>query len=207
MSTPQDVRSSASTTKTMRLQNLRLVLRADSGLSVGKFYPLDEVRNILGRRLDVHVPLEDVKASREHAVIDIQNGFYILSDLSSTNGTFINGQRVQEPARLRVGDRIRVGNTTFVLDLYENARARDSKRWDEPTRITQRPPVELDVLSRKPEKTSSKNRWNVLMINQKDWIRDFSAIRVIHGKQTLLMVIVLLILAAVLIQLRLPVSV
>jgi pSer/pThr/pTyr-binding forkhead associated (FHA) protein len=57
---------------------------------------------------DVHVP--DEHASRHHARIDVQQGAYVISDLGSANGTFVNGQRVQRQA-LRDGDVIRIGDT------------------------------------------------------------------------------------------------
>lgn len=59
---------------------------------------------------DVHVP--DQRASRHHARIDSQQGVYVISDLGSANGTFVNGQRIQRQA-LRDGDEIRIGDTSL----------------------------------------------------------------------------------------------
>jgi pSer/pThr/pTyr-binding forkhead associated (FHA) protein len=59
---------------------------------------------------DVHVP--DEHASRHHARIDVQQGAYVISDLGSANGTFVNNQRIQRQA-LRDGDEIRIGDTVL----------------------------------------------------------------------------------------------
>ena len=73
-------------------------------------------RLTLGRdpRNDVVLPGRDI--SGMHLEILRQgDGRYLLRDLFSTNGTFLNGQRVTDPAPLRDGDRLRVGTTTFAL--------------------------------------------------------------------------------------------
>ena len=75
-----------------------------------------EVRDgmILGRRLEVPVHIEDVKASREHAKIAAHGDGFVLFDLESTNGTFVNGSRTGR-TRLNHGDVIRIGRTELVF--------------------------------------------------------------------------------------------
>jgi predicted component of type VI protein secretion system len=120
--------------RTMKLQNLKLALRADSGLALGTIYPLNAMRNILGRSVDVAVPVDDTKVSRIHAAIDQQNGFLYLVDLGSTNGSFLNDRRIQNASLISVGDRVRVGSASFVVELLENAKTQVSANWKEPTR-------------------------------------------------------------------------
>lgn len=122
---------------TRRAQNQKLALRADSGLSVGQFYPLASTRTILGRNLEADVPVDDTKVSRQHAAIDQRNGFYMLADLGSTNGTYLNGRRVEQACFLNAGDRVRLGSTTFVVELREKARQQMHKSWREPTMVLQ----------------------------------------------------------------------
>lgn len=122
---------------TRRAQNQKLALRADSGLSVGQFYPLASTRTILGRNLEADVPVDDTKVSRQHAAIDQRNGFYMLADLGSTNGTYLNGRRVEQACFLNAGDRVRLGSTTFVVELREKARQAMHKSWREPTMVLQ----------------------------------------------------------------------
>ena len=69
-------------------------------------------------------PLNDMavnhpSVSRFHAQIKNQNGSYIVVDLNSTNGTFLNGKQIVGHHPLRVGDTIRVGPTSLVFNLNE----------------------------------------------------------------------------------------
>ncbi len=123
----------------MRIVNEKehdLALIAESGLSVGNVYPLSESRLIIGRRMDASVPVEDTKVSRDHAVVDRRNGHCLLVDLGSTNGTYLNGRKINEAMRIKIGDHIRVGNSAFRVDLFNNAKSRhDNTRWNDVTRV------------------------------------------------------------------------
>lgn len=68
---------------------------------------------ILGRESD-QTPLTDRTVSRHHAQIHPEDGAWILSDLNSANGTYINGVRVRTPVRLKHGDQIKLGSTLIV---------------------------------------------------------------------------------------------
>ncbi|HEY7356893.1 MAG TPA: FHA domain-containing protein [Ktedonobacterales bacterium] len=65
---------------------------------------------------------EDGRVSRQHAVIHRAPTAYILTDLNSANGTFLNGAPLTEPAVLHPGDVIRVGHTelTFIMEPLAN---------------------------------------------------------------------------------------
>lgn len=62
------------------------------------------------------VPLEDPYMSRDHASVTAGTAALILNDLMSTNGTFLNGERVQR-AFLKEGDAVRMGRTTLRVTL------------------------------------------------------------------------------------------
>src|ERR1035437_7355986 len=79
-----------------------------SGEAKGAVYPLDEPKVGLGRDADNTIRLEEAFISRQHAVLERTNGEYVLHDLHSCNGTFLNGQPVQD-AHLKPGDRLRLG--------------------------------------------------------------------------------------------------
>jgi serine phosphatase RsbU (regulator of sigma subunit) len=72
-------------------------------------------RLIIGRGTDSHVFLPDHLLSRRHAEIEPRNGAFYLIDLGSTNGTFLNGERVVGERRLRHGDLIAVGESKLVF--------------------------------------------------------------------------------------------
>ena len=86
-----------------------------SGSRPGQQFGLTRGRNTIGRdgtRCDI--VLDDGAVSAEHARINFENGQFVIYDLASLNGTFVNRQRVQRQL-LMDGDLIRLGNTTLVF--------------------------------------------------------------------------------------------
>src|SRR5438093_10674091 len=83
-----------------------LIMR--KGPSPGVRFPLDE-RLVLGRHRNADVVVQDPGASRRHAVIVHRGGIFRVLDLGSTNGTLLNGRRVQKEALLTEGDLIQIG--------------------------------------------------------------------------------------------------
>ncbi len=86
------------------------------GVYMGTVFPvLGAV--VLGRDAANSVPLDrDTTASRRHAEIAVESGSYVLRDLGSSNGTFLNGARVNE-SPLQPGDEIGVGGTRFRFEV------------------------------------------------------------------------------------------
>lgn len=70
----------------------------------------------IGRSREADIPLLDDKVSRIHCGIRLSDGEFYLKDLKPRNGTFVNGQRVEDTVKLKPGDRIQVGSTVFVLE-------------------------------------------------------------------------------------------
>jgi len=75
---------------------------------------LEQQRSVLGRSRDVDVRIEDANVSRRHAEIVQEGSTYWLVDLGSTNGTEVDGQRVQR-VRLADGSRFTIGETTVTF--------------------------------------------------------------------------------------------
>jgi pSer/pThr/pTyr-binding forkhead associated (FHA) protein len=69
---------------------------------------------LLGRGTDCDLRLVDPGVSRHHAELRVENGQVVLVDLSSTNGTFVNGQPVRRVA-LTDGTQVSLGRTTLVF--------------------------------------------------------------------------------------------
>jgi predicted component of type VI protein secretion system len=61
------------------------------------------------------ITLGDPDVSRRHAEIQISNGDLLINDLGSTNGTFVNGERIDQPRSLRDGDEVRIGAVVWRL--------------------------------------------------------------------------------------------
>jgi hypothetical protein len=83
----------------------------------GEVFPLQSGATPMGRKRTNAVWLKDDQASRFHAEVrEVQSGLVVV-DLGSTNGTFVNGVRLQpnQPHPLRAGDEIKIGSTTLTL--------------------------------------------------------------------------------------------
>ncbi len=80
----------------------------------------------IGRSL-TDLPLQDSKLSRRHAEFISHDGDWFLTDLGSTNGTYVNGERVDKRCRLFDNDRIQVGNTLMVFGTAEAHRERQAQ--------------------------------------------------------------------------------
>jgi hypothetical protein len=98
---------------------MRLALRFISGKYQGGEFPLEENREIIvGRSSDLDMVLVEEMVSRRHARIQLQNGSISIDDLNSTNGTFVNGERVTH-AELQEGDRVLIGSNILKVVTTE----------------------------------------------------------------------------------------
>lgn len=84
--------------------------------------PLEREDVILGRALEADVRINDTQVSRQHAKVTALKASggeeYVLTDLDSRNGTFLNGQRISRE-KLQNGDKITVGETILRFDLLD----------------------------------------------------------------------------------------
>jgi FHA domain/Protein of unknown function (DUF3662) len=89
-------------------------LRTVEGVPAGEIYSI-EVTSRIGRSDDGEIVLLDPSVSRAHAVVEVRAGEAIVRDLGSTNGTYLNGRRI-ETGILRDGDELRFGNTRMLFE-------------------------------------------------------------------------------------------
>jgi FHA domain len=85
------------------------------GPRVGERLPLKAV-NALGRDAGNDVVVNDDAASARHALIDLDDGAWWVADQGSTNGTLLNGSRIQRKERLRDGDVVEIGRIAMRFE-------------------------------------------------------------------------------------------
>lgn len=89
------------------------------GPEAGRRFPLDQGCTLLGRQYDAHVCLTGKAVSRQHAQILRRDGGFLVEDLDSSNGTFLNGMRLtpHSPVAISERDTLQIGPYVFALHL------------------------------------------------------------------------------------------
>src|SRR5947209_4432482 len=90
----------------------RLLVERAVGHPAGVAYEIPHSGATLGRG-DVEIRLDDPFASSRHAHISQQGHVFVIEDLGSTNGTYLNDEPLDGPQPLHPGDRIRIGDSEF----------------------------------------------------------------------------------------------
>ncbi len=107
------VAAAAAPPKTPRRRPREVVVHPPSGAPV--VVPLGPDPIVLGRASTATTRVDDAYVSDEHAeVVAVGDGWQIR-DLGSTNGTFLNGAKVIQPAALSAGDQVRIGKTRIEV--------------------------------------------------------------------------------------------
>ena len=88
-----------------------------SGPNPGTVYALDSDQISIGRDSSNEIPVNDAEVSRRHSRLTFQGGKYVLEDMGSTNGTFVNGQRLTGPRVLKSGEVVSLGEQ--IVFVYE----------------------------------------------------------------------------------------
>lgn len=104
----------AETTVASQYGYLTVINPGQSGLQPGKKFPLNQV-NSIGRAMSNDIPLNDTFLSGEHAVLEWDGNTWLLEDLGSTNGSWVNGREVDAPTPLTYGDIVQVGHVELKL--------------------------------------------------------------------------------------------
>jgi len=97
----------------------RLSLAIIDGPDAGMVYRIEKPRITIGRAGDL--TLNDGEASRQHASVEVRDQLIVLQDLSSTNGTLVDGDRISGPVDLQDKSEFRIGATVLMLIVTEDA--------------------------------------------------------------------------------------
>jgi class 3 adenylate cyclase len=96
---------------------LNALLVSENRETLGKEYPLGTEPRTLGRKEDNNVVLDSPRVSRHHARITWDGIRYVVEDLGSKNGTYVNGVPVHEPCPIADGDSLLLGDQMFTFQF------------------------------------------------------------------------------------------
>jgi hypothetical protein len=96
-------------------------LVATNGPQRGRMYKIDGERMTIGAAGDCDITVEETHVSDHHASVRFRDGGFVITDLDSTNGTFVGGERIEQRP-LADGDRVRFGSSewTFKCVVFES---------------------------------------------------------------------------------------
>ncbi|HQV93317.1 MAG TPA: FHA domain-containing protein [Anaerolineales bacterium] len=91
----------------------QLIMR--TGPTPGAVFALEGDQLTIGRDSTNEITINDAEVSRRHARLTFQGGKFVLEDLGSTNGTFVNGQRLAGPRVLKAGEVVSFGEQIVLV--------------------------------------------------------------------------------------------
>ncbi len=97
----------------MVAQAFQLLMR--EGPTPGKMFTLSRSELVIGREMNNDIVINIAEVSRKHARLTLKGGGYIIEDLGSTNGTFVDGQRILGPHVLRPGEVVMLGDAVSLV--------------------------------------------------------------------------------------------
>lgn len=109
-----NIRHPGPSTEPLSYGQLVVMTPGQTGLPVGKTFILNPV-NIIGRSIEADIALNDTFLSARHARLSLDGDEWVLEDLNSTNGTFVNGFEVRTTTPIKDGDVIRIGHIELKL--------------------------------------------------------------------------------------------
>ena len=123
-----DVKKAAAKTAAITVTALDLRSRTAGGVAVahlrqpsGHTDPLRGVATRIGRRSDNDIVVDDAAVSRQHAVIIDTDANYVIYDLKSANGVYVQQQKIRSATTLKDGDEIRIGDHEFTFHIGPRA--------------------------------------------------------------------------------------
>jgi len=90
------------------------------GAQIGIQFPVTAEVTIIGREETCDIVIQDAEASRRHTQLSWEGNAFVVRDMGSTNGTFVNGTQITTTRTLTSGDTIGLGQTSLVLEIQQS---------------------------------------------------------------------------------------
>lgn len=94
--------------------NQRLSLAITEGPDAARVFRVEKPRVTIGRK-DADIEIDDRESSRNHAALEVRDGHFFIEDLGSSNGTYVDGRRIEGETEIFDKSEFRVGATTLML--------------------------------------------------------------------------------------------
>lgn len=94
-----------------------MILIVEKGPDAGERWSFEQTEIIIGRSRMCDVVLHDPRVSRQHTRVHRRGGRWVVEDLGSANGTWVNRQRLDGPYTLQPGDQLGIGHTIFSVQV------------------------------------------------------------------------------------------
>ncbi len=109
----QDLRQQGARISTQKKPGITIFIKILHGIESQRFFTQSEI--MIGRDSHCDLSLIDETMSAHHARLSHHHGQWWLEDLNSTNGTFLNREKLNTPAVIISGDEFKCGNTEFTI--------------------------------------------------------------------------------------------
>ena len=114
----QELRQQGTKLSTQKKFGITFYVRIEEGKESAKQFTQPEI--VLGRDANCDLSVMDEALSAHHARVSHHHGQWWLEDLNSTNGTFLNHEKVTTPVVVITGDEFRCGNTNFSIRIDDD---------------------------------------------------------------------------------------
>lgn len=137
---------------------------------------------IIGRDPEAEIPVDESGVSRRHARVEHNHGTPWLIDLESTNGTFVNGKRV-EKCKLRDGDWIQIASAVFEVSVGRDAAWEDADRRADTEAVRQAESM-LEQFRSRPEETAQVGAERLVLAGSIDKLNLSSLLQILESNAT-----------------------
>ena len=111
----RDLRQQANTISARKTPSLTLDITTGSAKTLQRRFSENEI--VIGRDKNCNLPVTDEAVSAQHAHLTFHHGQWWLTDLNSTNGTFLNREKIAGATVLTSGDEFKCGNSVFQVGI------------------------------------------------------------------------------------------
>jgi pSer/pThr/pTyr-binding forkhead associated (FHA) protein/ketosteroid isomerase-like protein len=141
------------------------------GPNPGQVFDLTQSEITIGRETNNDIAIDDRALSRRHARLRLEADLYVLKDLGSTNGTFVNGDRLEDERTIQPGDRINLGENVALLFKAVGVEAANATvvLTSPPTVRLDSTPVQEQQISKADEHLALFTRWFEELWNKKNY--------------------------------------